>query len=260
MTTQRLVFEFAAVALIASGLSRPIQDAPGTRDAQEAAFRTGGFPAAAAITGSYLRVDGLSGNDGGPSDLAQLVRSAPLIVVGETRSSRSVLAPYGKVIRTHFTLHVTEVLKGALTPSESRDGNVVVSVLGGRVSFPNGNWAELDLRGAAMPVDNARYVFFLKRIDESAFQGPEAVDVPPAQFWPSFAQQGTFQLDSQGLVRPAARSIHAKLNSPSKDFKDKPAEMFLREIRQAVKKESSSGQGHKQVSDVVVRLRPIHRS
>lgn len=199
-------------------------------DAQRAALRKGGLRAAAAVTGSYMDVLDFS-SEAGPTSLEDLVRGSRTILVGRVLKNYSVLPPMGAMIRTEYTVRVTELLKGDVS-RQGRD-TVTISVLGGRVSFPEGTQAQQTVRNTNPPIDGRRYLFFLIDIPSDAKTGPKAVEVSDADFWPLRGSYGFFELPDNGSgVKPGHRRPTG--GGPSQEYTGVYSESFLLDVRQEI--------------------------
>lgn len=200
--------------------------------AQQAALRHGGLRAAAAVTGTFGEVLNFA-EEAGPASLASMVRASTTILMGRVVSNYSVLPPHGRFIRTEYKVRIQEVFKGSVN---RRDGDfVTISMLGGRVSFSDGQ-AQQTVRYTSPPLDGRRYVFFLVEVPEASKTGPNAIEVPDANFWPLRGSYGVFELPENGSgVRPGLTKVNGDTDSPSRQFKGVYPESMLLDLRQAVK-------------------------
>jgi len=102
---------------------------------------------------------------------------------------------------TEYQARVEQVLKGPAL------ANVVVTVVGGHVSFPEGTTAIITSSMPA-PVHGERYVFFLVPSEyQIVDDGPDA-GVHARAWAPQHLSLGVFLLGPSGVVRPRARADH----------------------------------------------------
>ena len=170
-TVRRLTTAGVIAAVIMAGMlataarpNRRGQDPEQDRRRVEA-LRSGGLRAAAALNGSYVDVVSPS-IDNEPSSLRDLVGDSSLIVVGRILNNSAALDKSGKRVLTDYEVQVERALKGKPHPS----GLITVTMIGGRVSFAGGTWAQTVVGGAPQPVNGDRLLFFLAptrlRVDE----------------------------------------------------------------------------------------------
>lgn len=190
---------------------------------QKRAFDTGGFVAAAAITGTYTQVrEPIAGRS--KYQLSELVRTSDSVVSGRVVAARSMLTADSLNIRTHYRVAVDEIFKGTAGRTE-----IVVSMLGGRVSTPSGGWAQLFVRNAEMPLVGKQYVMFLLRIPPTA---TALEDQPGGDYWPLLGSVGIIGLGEAGeSLRFLDRRKQTGVDR-ARDG-DRPA-TFLQEIRRLV--------------------------
>lgn len=163
------------------------------------ALRTGGVEAAAALEGHYEgRVSADPENNA--NSIEQLVDWHDLVVVGRIESNRGWMTADRETIVTDYVVRIEQVLKGPAL------AEVTVSVVGGRVSFPNGTTATLTSSMIA-PIKGERYVFFLmpSRYPASDQQRTAA----RGQLWSlQHMSLGLFHLHPEKGVVPRARVGH----------------------------------------------------
>lgn len=164
---------------------------------QRDALRANGLRAAAAVTGQYTGVT-RSHPEGGARDLGQLVRETPLIVIGTTRAHRSFLDLTERMIYTGYSVVIERVLKG----DHRRAGDdVMVSVKGGRVGFPDGSYAHINTPDLLLPMNGERYVLFLEPARYGI--GPDQHQAARgAVFVPRLETIGIYLVDANQRVRP----------------------------------------------------------
>lgn len=206
--------------------------------AQQAALRQSGLRGAAAVTGSFDEVLNFA-DEAGPTSLASMVRASNTILMGRVVSNYSVLPPGGRFIRTEYKVRVQEFLKGSANRGD-RD-LVTISMAGGRVSFSDGSQAQQSVRNANPPLDGRRYVFFLLDVPEVSKRGPNAIEVPEADFWPLRGSYGVFELPENGSgVRPGLNKVNGDSNSPSRQYKGLYPESMLLDLRREIKESDTA--------------------
>ena len=222
------------VAIFAATSPARVSAVEDVRERQENAFRQGGFRAAAAVTGTYVRTQDQREAAGGSP--AELVDRADVIVVGTVVSNRGVMSPSGLGIRTHYVVNSSRVLKGRdLIPNYPQ---FVLSVLGGRAALGANSWAQLNVPYADPPLNGATYLFFLRRIPDGASVGSESYDAPGAEFWPFAGASGVVGLgvDGRGVIPTDRRS---KMVASAAKYEGR-SDKLLAEIEKLV---SARGQG-----------------
>ena len=231
-TATRLIL--AAVMLLAS--LKPLravesQDAA-IKNAQEDAFRTGGYVAAAAITGAYTRTIN-NGEMYGPTSLESLVKESRIIAIGTVLTSRGVLVPRGDAIRTHYEFRLDSILKWDLnTP---RRLTLTVSVNGGRTALPGGRWVEETTAGFVPPDSGQQFLLCANPIPPAAMNRPAPLDTPDAEAWPFFGPQGLYRLTDRNSVLPAD-TRRLNVAAPSIKYRNANAGEFVASVREAILK------------------------
>jgi len=229
-TTLRIGVVAACGALLAVVVAtgQATKTAAEVEAAQRAALRQGGLRAAAAVTGSFAEVNNF-GDEGGPTSLESMARASDAILVGRVVSNHSVLPPAGRYIKTEYRVRVEEALRGR--PERRDRDTVTISMMGGRVSFPDGSIAQQSVRNTNPPLDGHRYLFFLIDAKPESKIGPQAIEVPEADFWPLRGSYGVFELPEDGSgVRPAHTRPHGD-GSPSMEYKGLYPESMLLDLR-----------------------------
>lgn len=162
-----LTFMPASVVRPQAVSSRPVDQSDLSRR-QQTAYRLYGLRAAAAISGSFVSTTGY-GDVGGPATLRDLVDLSELVIVAETRDN--VCRPLGdaRSIVTLYSLSVERILKGSALPTSAP----TLALLGGRVGFPDGSWAQLNTPGLARPRKYLRMALFLRRAPSAITAGNE---------------------------------------------------------------------------------------
>jgi hypothetical protein len=171
------------------------------RLARGKAFEEGGLRAAAGISGSVRQTMNPHGERDAPS-LEFLVKNSRLIVIGQTRHNRGWLNKAGTTITTDYEIAVERTLKGNVMPGDL----ITMSVLGGRVRFPEGTWAQIDTPGMVPLFNNQAFILFL---EDSDF-GPSAEEKAAAHgkiYMPAFGSRGMFLIDG-GVINPKVYNSH----------------------------------------------------
>lgn len=111
---------------------------------------------------------------------------ASLVLVGKVIAERAQLVHRGDDIYTNYTIQPEKVLKG----TESSDVTVVVR--GGKITFPNGDTAEINSIPSSHIADGGTYLFFLKKNADG-------------NYWPLGQYQTIIGLDTSGSIEPLAK-------------------------------------------------------
>jgi hypothetical protein len=197
-----IVVSFAAVFAIPRLMGAAHQDQDEElRRLKGNAFAKGGLRAAAQVSGSYRQTMSPHG-ERDASTLEFLVKNSELIVIGQIRRNRAWLNNAGDTITTDYRVAVERALKGHAKPGEQ----MTMSVLGGRVAFPGGSWAQIDTPGMVPPLDNQSFILFLEPSDF----GPSGEERAAAQgtiYMPAFASIGMYRIDG-GVINPKTRPDH----------------------------------------------------
>lgn len=163
---------------------------------QGAAYRTGGLKAAAALTGSAIRNlhVGFSGRPYGREDL---LTQTVLVVVGRPVSNVSRLTADGMDIMLEYRVQPTSVLKGTRS---LRDITVVIP--GGRVSFPDGSWAQVNTPGFMWPLPKHEYLWCLKPASGETYAKLQRDSSTGIVYEPAYGPLGIYSLTTD-FVRPS---------------------------------------------------------
>lgn len=164
------------------------------------AFVAGGLRAAARISGSYRQR--MSPHGRNATTLRFLVDNSQLIVIGEIRGSRTWLNQRGDTITTDCSLAIERTLKGTVRSGD----RLTVSILGGRVDFPEGTWAEIETPGMPRPSDHQVFILFL----ESSHFGPSDEEQSAAGgpiYTLAFESLGLYFIDG-GTIVPGTYPHH----------------------------------------------------
>ena len=164
-------------------------------DRQLQALQREGLRGAAAVTGTYVG-EALSADFGSPTSLSALVSSSEIIVAATVIHNRCVMTRDGLSILTHYFARTDEVIKG--TSPSNRELRLIVP--GGRVAFPDGSWAQLNLKGFIRPETGESYVLFLKSAS-SLYRTENAID--DSSYMPVFGPLGVYHLKPVGRIIPA---------------------------------------------------------
>jgi hypothetical protein len=99
-------------------------------------------------------------------------KQSDVVLIGGVLHSNAHLSNDKTGIYSEFEVQVEEILKdlnGTVKDSISAGSTVCVERFGGAVRFPSGGIQKYETTGQGMPVVGQRYVFFLKRINETDF-------------------------------------------------------------------------------------------
>jgi hypothetical protein len=209
------------LALLAIALVRGVrsQGSQNSAEAQERALieavRRGGLREAAKIKGRY--VASINTSHWLKFDLESLTKNSAAVIIGRPLSSVSRLTPDGEQITTEYQININEVLKGNLTPNEK----VNLSLPGGTLVFEDGTSAEIKTPDEERIENGKTYLLFLSPKKGTA-----------DGFVATGGAQGLFELppDKSG-VKPKGHRV-----DPVQKYKNRPADKFLEEIREAVRK------------------------
>ena len=163
-----------------------------------------GLRSAAAVTGSYVG-EAEAAEWGSPSSLQALVASSEVVVVARVVHNRAYLTRDELSILTHYSAAVEEVVKGSLKVGQS----ISLIIPGGRVGFPGGSWAQLNLKGFIRPYDGQAYVLFLR--PAASLYGREE-GVGPDSYMPIFGPLGVYHMVDDKPIFPAG-SLRTPLGS-----------------------------------------------
>jgi hypothetical protein len=209
----------------------------GARSVRNVAVAASAFGAVALIAGVVLATTSASAQPSRAvihgqmlhsyTEIAELVRSASLIVVGETVSSAQV--PFGKLPFTASGVHITEVLKGSVSAGATiqilETGGLLAPgpTKGGDALAARSTW--LDYEGVPPMESGHRYLLFLQR-----YEGPILSDGYQAlgQF------QGTFFVDGDRVQfkGPASELTRGQF-ATQRAFDGRPLTDLVAEIRKS---------------------------
>lgn len=124
---------------------------------QARAFRKGGLKAAAGIGGVAIRNVPVAFPNGGPDTIDQILSDSIFVGSGVVESNTSRLTKDGRDIKLEYKIRVTEVFKGQDPTDE-----LTIVISGGRVSFPDGSWAQVNTPGFVWPLPGREYLWCLR--------------------------------------------------------------------------------------------------
>lgn len=126
---------------------------------QSQAFKTGGLRAAAAVTGTFVtNVGFIQGAE--PATLNELLGLSHVVLVGWVTSHSMVITVDGKSVVSEYSVTAETVVKGKIEPA-----SLTVLMPGGRVRFSDGSLAQVNTPGFLRPLNDRRYLLFLRRVD-----------------------------------------------------------------------------------------------
>lgn len=140
-----------------------------------------GLHKAALASGGTYRTGGGSPPKYRMSDLNQLVRDSPTIIVATVTNATAVLKDDGRFLFTNYQLNVIETIKGEFAKSDE------LEMKGGTYTFSDGsivNWVEPAWKSLRT---GTTYILFLHRWEDA-----------PNQFRVVSAGQGIFEITSDG--------------------------------------------------------------
>lgn len=167
------------------------QVSPEVARRQSTAYRESGLKAAAAITGQFVIKSGYQ-RGGGPADLDELADLSDVVLLGEPVANICRLTQDGRRIATFFTVRVDQVVKGKHNIGDS----ITVVLLGGRVGFGNGTWAQMNASGIRYPDVNRSYMWFLRSASSDLTAGNET-QLSRGAYEPTAGALGLYDLSSR---------------------------------------------------------------
>jgi hypothetical protein len=186
------------------------------------------------VTGSFVYTLGRPGYViSGP--IRTLTDYSSDVFTGVVSGTRSHLSENSESIVTDYDVDVDEVIKG----STQAHGRVVVEIEGGRVTFPDGAWAEVRVTSDgrpdgtfdlfAPPRVGERFAFFCSSRPPTLRGRP--VGLSRDVLFLNYGAFGLYELARDGLVNPRGsnRDIGAR-------YRGQPADGFLREVRDSLPK------------------------
>ena len=179
------------------------------------AVRRGGLREAARIKGKY--VTSLRTSYWLKYELESLAKNSANVVVGTPIDSEARLSPDGQTITTEYHFKVLESLKGTLSSGET----IVVSLPGGKIVFEDGTSAEVNTPDLEGMMNSQSYAIFLSPRTTTS-----------GGFSLTGAGQGLFELNNEKQsVKPHGHAV-----DPSQKHKGENVEVFLDEVRSAIRK------------------------
>lgn len=219
----------AASVSISAAAEQGAERGAAERAAQDEAFRRGGYPAAAKVTGSYVRTV-TNREQAQFASLQELVAASDLIVVGRVAGNKGVLTPRGDSIRTHYRVQIESVLKWS--ERGKRPTSIVVSVIGGRASLSGGEVIEEQITSFVRPATGEKVVLMLNQIPLQAV--PAGVDTSEAEYWPALQRHGIFVIAEEAVLPSDVRRLSS--GSPTMQYRRAPLARFLADIRAEIGK------------------------
>ncbi|OFW06589.1 MAG: hypothetical protein A3H96_13060 [Acidobacteria bacterium RIFCSPLOWO2_02_FULL_67_36] len=227
MDLKRLAASAAVIAATAGSLAIAIRangqkDGGLTKMRQELAHREHGLRGAASVTGSYV---GRIQNDelGSPSSLRSLTASADVVVLARIDSNLCQLTKDGFSIITQYETVVERVFKGSIAAGD----RFFLTLPGGRVTFEEGTWAQLNVPDLARPEDGGRYLLFLR--DALPIYGAELPVSKRHGYVPAFGGLGIYSLNPRGAFVYPAGNVKSLLGRKVAGER-MSVEAFLRQI------------------------------
>ena len=161
-----------------------------------------------------------------PKNLDDLVRAAPVIVLGTVQSAAPRITQRGRSIETVYEVAITATLRGR------ERSTITVRAPGGRMEFPDGTVGEVRTPGFSIE-SGKTYLWFLRPPANTPGVDPEEIarDVHLLTVGP----QGLFDL-SMGRVRSLARAE----NLIRVQHDGREGQVFLTELRATIQKMEST--------------------
>jgi hypothetical protein len=185
-------------------------------------LRREGLRGAARVKGHYI-ADFDAHWDIGSFDVEGLTKNSAAVVVGVAgRNLGGHLTSSGLAIVTDYEVVIQDTIKGDAVVGST----IVVSMVGGRVDFPNGTSAELRTPKFEHVRNGGSYTFFLADVEKS-----------PGKFTLTGGPQGLVELAGDGSVRS-----HGREDDPiANESKRKNRQTFLEDVRESTKKWPNKG-------------------
>ena len=184
-----------------------------TMDQEQAAFRSGGFRAAAAVNGHFVASTETHTWMG--YSLPQLVQASHLIVLGTADSNHCSITRDGQKIVTEYRIQVNQVYKGKASAGQT----IIVALPGGKVEFEDGTTAELITPHFRKMENGRQYVLFLEERHPLGGEGYTLTGL----------QQGLFSFSPDGST---VVSHALPVDSIYKETNNEGAPLFLKILRE----------------------------
>lgn len=226
---KKLILMFAITSILcAAQVSDPRQSAPleRSRKIQATLHQQDGLHKAAIENGGSLTMlVGLSKSTPVHLTMQQLAGDSDLIVMGTTTGNKCVLNELGTSINTDFQFDVDSVLNG-----EPKTQHLTVTLPGGKVRYPDGVEATINVPSFKRLERNTQYVMFLRRIDAN-------------KFIPVGGPDGIFEITGGKLIPYAAENqgIQSLRGQDATAFIENAKTLMLRPERRILKKLQQAG-------------------
>jgi hypothetical protein len=92
-----------------------------------------------------------------------------LVVEGTITDSKAFLSEDKTGVYSEYTITVSDVIKSSASNPVSKHDSITAERFGGRVRYPSGQIVRYKVSGHGSPVKNAKYIFFLKKVDEDSY-------------------------------------------------------------------------------------------
>jgi hypothetical protein len=134
---------------------------------QQILHNPNGLKTLAQMSGGHFSLDVDPSSGRGSYDLSSAARASSLVLNGTIKSLTTHLSADGDNIDTLYTVHPEQILKG------SDPNDITVQVPGGKVTFDNGNTAEINSLLTQHLIVGHSYIFFLNKTDDGKAYTPE---------------------------------------------------------------------------------------
>jgi hypothetical protein len=198
-----------------------------TEQSRKHALLAGGLHAAAIAAGGTYRFFDDPNPDVVVADLGAFAKQSDIVVIGEVIANECHLAKNEKYITTDYRVRVLDSLLGIHKTGDE----IVVSMPGGRVQFPDGTAAQMEVKQFASPLNGDRLVVFGRQVKSTIVTGAMTQWAGRSPIYAPVSTLSVISLPSDGSIQ-----FRGRLTDPVvKAHQNKPAAAFLHDLRKAVK-------------------------
>jgi len=155
------------------------------------------------------------------TDLEQLAARSGVVLIGTAQKNVCRLTPDGRSSTINYDVKIEYVMKGNLKP----DNRITVKLPGGSVAFPDGSSAEVRTPWFKKMQEGTTYLLFLTDSDGSG------------SYFTTGQAQGVWEIPT-GTKTRAVKSHTGIMNDPMWKYQNLDVKVFLKEVRQALNKNS----------------------
>lgn len=192
------------------------------------ALLTGGLHGAAIAAGGTYRFFYDPNPEAVVADLESFAKQSDAVVIGDVIANECHMALNERYITTDYRVRVIESLLG---PHATGD-EIILSVPGGRLQFPDGTAAQMEVKQFASPLNGDRLVVFGHQVKSTVLTGAmnewAGRDVI---YSPVMSTLSVISLSNDDSIQ-----FRGRLTDPVvKAYHNKPVAGFLHDLRKAVK-------------------------